>query len=727
MKRILPLYFLLAFFSYHFCFAQTLYPLGFQRNQNIPVLQGPDTLHLAWTGGINGLSFFPFDLNLDGTQDLIAFEKNGNRLLPFIQENNRWTYHPEYRRFFPNLHDWLIFKDYDNDGKKDIFTYGLAGIRVFHNVSEQELRFELSCEQLNSYYYTDYSNIYASPDDYLAIDDIDGDGDLDILNFWALGKYVHYQRNYAVENSLANGYLDFKLEDECWGKFSEGADNNEITLFSYCQDKARNQMRHAGSSMTMLDYNQDGVKDLLLGDIDFPQIILLTNGGTPSEALMVSQTTNFPNAENPISLLSMPLVSALDIDNDSFDELIVSPADPSLSKSQNINSVWLYDYDENLQDYRLNTQSFLQEEMIDVGSGAYPVLFDWNNDGLLDLFVGNFGYYDSSQYLNGFLTSYYSSCIAYFENVGNAANPAFQLINSDFFNLKALNYQALFPALGDLDNDGQNEIICGRENGTLLFIKNNQVIDNYLNIDVGDFASPQLFDIDHDGKLDLLIGNRRGEIQYYQNTSSGQQIDFQLQNASLGNVDVRDYSVSYFGFATPCFFSKDNETQLICGNEQGKLLFYDHIDNNLDGSFDLITDHLAEKINNTSIPLQEGIRIGVAIGDLNNDNYPDMVIGNYAGGLSFFEGTPSYPMKINTTNANEVKIFPNPAQTDIHIEIKDNIPHQIELFDINGKLIRQWFTTNQCNKLNISDLKSSIYLIKISSDCQIHWRKLIKK
>ena len=403
MKHIFPIYFLAAFFCCNACLAQTFYPLGFQRNQNIPVIQEHDTLHLAWAGGMNGLSFYSFDLNADGTQDLIAFEKNGNRLLPFIQENNRWTYHPEYCHFFPELHDWVIFKDYDNDGKKDIFTYGLAGIRVFHNISEQELRFELACEQLSSFYYTDYSNIYASPDDYLPIDDVDGDGDLDILNFWVLGKYVHYQRNYAVENNLANGYFDYKLEDECWGKFSEGADNNEITLFSYCQDKARNQTRHVGSTMTLTDYNQDGTKDLLLGDIDFPQIIFLTNGGTPSEALMIHQTSNFPNAENPISLFSMPLVSSLDIDGDSYDEFIVSPADPSLSKSQNVNSVWLYDYDENVQDYHLNTRSFLQEKMIDLGSGAYPVFFDWNNDGLLDLFVGNFGYYDSSQYINGFL------------------------------------------------------------------------------------------------------------------------------------------------------------------------------------------------------------------------------------------------------------------------------------------------------------------------------------
>ena len=55
---------------------------------------------------------------------------------------------------------------------------------------------------------------------------LSGDGDIDILNFWLLGKYVHYIRNYAVENGQGEEFA-FKLEDECWGKFAEGESNNE--------------------------------------------------------------------------------------------------------------------------------------------------------------------------------------------------------------------------------------------------------------------------------------------------------------------------------------------------------------------------------------------------------------------------------------------------------------------------------------------------------------------
>lgn len=677
---------------------------------------------------MSGLAFCSFDLNLDGTEDLLAFEKHGNRILPFVRQNYHWHYAPEYKHLFPELHDWVVFTDYDNDGKKDIFTYGLAGIRVFRNNSQEQLSFSLVTEQLASFYYTDYSNIYASPDDYLVVADVDHDGDVDILNFWVLGKFVHFQKNYAIENNLANGWLDFRLEDECWGKFSESADNNEITLLSYCQNKNGEPTRHVGSTMTLTDFNHDGLEDLILGDIDYSHVVLLTNGGSLTEALMVAQTTEIPNATNPISMFSMPLVSSLDLNNDGLNELLVSPADPSLVKSQNINSVWLYEYDSLLQDYSLASHAFLQEKMVNLGSGCYPVLYDWNGDGLVDLFAGNYGYYDSSAYNNGFLTSYFSSAIAYFENIGTPSEPSFQLVNTDFGNLRHLNKQALYPTFGDLDGDGHIEMVCGSSDGSLIWVENGQIVDNYLNIDVGDFATPQLFDLDQDGKLDLLIGNRRGQISYYRNTSSNGNSSFQLETSTLGDVDVRDYTLSYFGYATPCFFRQNGETRLICGNEQGKIFFYDNIDNNLDGSFSMQTQWLPEQLDNRYLPIKEGIRIGVAVGKLNNDSYPDMIVGNYAGGLAYFHGLPEIPSKIKATSPlQSILCYPNPSSDLLHIETSYEKNTLVQIFDLSGRKVMENCFNYLNFQLNISNLSPSIYLLKISQGEEFFFIKFVKK
>lgn len=700
----------------------------FQRKQDIPVMINNDTLPLAWAGGMTGVAFFPFDLNNDGINDLLAFEKHGNRLLPFVKQNGRWQYAPEYRYHFPDLHDWVVFKDFDNDGKTDIFTYGLAGIRVFRNNSQEQLSFHLVTEQLNSFYYTGYSNIYASPDDNLVVADVDHDGDLDILNFWVLGKYVHFQKNYAIENNLVNGWLDYRLEDECWGKFSEGSDNNEITLLSYCQTKGNLPTRHVGSTMSLMDFNQDGLDDLILGDIDFAQVLLLTNGGTPQEALMVAQTHNFPNEANPVHLFSMPLVSPIDLNGNGQNELLVSPADPSLTKSQNINSVWLYEYDSLLHQHTLNSTAFLQEDMINLGSGCFPVLFDWNGDGLQDLFAGNYGYYDSSFYTNGFLNSCFSSSIAYFENTGTATKPSFQLINNNFLNLRQLNKQALYPTFGDLDGDGQEEMICGCSDGSLIYVNPQQTVLDFLDIDVGDFSTPQLFDLDQDGKPDLLIGNRRGHIAYYRNTSSDGNISFQLETTTLGDVDVRDYDLSYFGYATPCFFRQHNETRLICGNEQGKLFFYNNIDNNLSGSFTLLCQYLPEFFENDYLDIREGIQVGVAVGFLHGDTYPDMILGNYAGGMAFFEGIMETPVNLNEAETQSlIKYYPNPASDIVNIETTHNGKTQVQIFDMIGRKIMETSFSDTHFQLNISNLSPSVYVMKLISEEQTHLFKIIKK
>jgi hypothetical protein len=738
LKLFLTLLFVFQFSIFNFqlstvncqlsTFAQNTYIPAFQRNQNTIVYADNNTLSLAWVGGMNSMAFFAFDLNLDGSDDLVAFEKNGNRILPFLANDGQWSYTPDYTRFFPNLHDWVIFKDYDNDGKKDIFTYGLAGIRVFKNDSQEQLHFTLVSEQLTSFYYTDYSNIYASPDDNLVVADVDHDGDIDILNFWVLGKYVHFQRNYARENNLANGWLDFRLEDECWGKFSEGADNNDITLLSYCQNKSDEPTRHVGSTMTMIDFNNDNLDDLILGDIDFAQVILLTNGGTQQEALMVAQTKDFPNAINPVSLYSMPLVSPVDLNKDGQNELLVSPADPSLVKSQNFNSVWLYEYDSIVQHYTLNSTSFLQEDMIDFGSGCYPVFFDWNGDGLLDLFAGNYGYYDSSAYLNGFLSSHFSSSIAYFENTGTLSEPAFRLITTDFLNLRQLNKQALYPALGDLDGDGQVEMICGCADGSLVFVKNQQVLLNFLDIDVGNYSSPQLFDLDQDGKLDLLIGNQKGQIAYYKNTTTNNIINFQLETSCLGDVDVRDYDFSYFGYATPCFFRQNGVTKLICGNEQGKLYFYDNIDNNLEGSFSMQSQILPEMTEEEPKGIYEGCRVGVAVGMLNDDQYPDMMVGNFAGGMAYFEGIPEIPVSIGQVHETaDLHCYPNPTSAIIHVETQHERNTQVQLFDITGRKIMEDKFNGHHIQLNISHLSPSIYLLKVSDAGKTSILKIAKK
>ncbi|MBO7444961.1 MAG: T9SS type A sorting domain-containing protein [Bacteroidales bacterium] len=706
-------------------YAQTdLFDYGFTRSQEPLVVQSSDTLAQPWAGGINSVYCSPLDLDLDGTDDLVAFEKHGNRLLPFLLRDGRYHYAPQYLRCFPNLHDWAIFKDYDGDGRHDIFTYGLAGIRVYRNTSTDTLNFSLVTEQLPAWYYNGYVNLYASPDDYLVVDDIDGDGRTDILNFWVLGKYVHYLRNHASDPAL----FDLRLEESCWGHFSEADDNNTITLFTDCSDKGDGPLRHTGSSLLWTDVDGDGTHDLLVGDVDSPHLIYLHNGGTDTEAWMDFQDTIFP-AHAPVELYSMPAPALVTLPGKVRPSLLISPSDPSLSKSQDRESLWRYDYDTLAQQYTLVEKDYLQGDMIDVGSGCRPVLYDWDDDGLTDLFLANYGEFDSARLDQGFLTSSFSSSIRYYRNIGSSAQPAFQLADDDFGHLRALNLQALHPTFGDLDGDGLPDMLCGNQDGTLLWVPNvrietgeGMITSHYKDIDVGEYSTPQLFDLDMDGRADLLIGNRRGLISYYRNIGICGIMDFEWITDTLGQVDVRDFSQSYFGHSVPCFFRDPQRgTVLFCGSESGRILYYKDIDGNLDGAFTLAEQTLAETIDGTPYRLREGIRCGAAVGFLDNDGRPDLLIGNYAGGVSLFFGSAPLPHGTDIPQPAEslFQVYPNPTTGMVQCLPKQEVS-SLELFDLSGRRLLQ---TRQ-GSLDLSNFASGLYILVINHHTRI---KIIKQ
>ncbi len=627
--------------------AQLYYALPKDQKFQLPVInESKKAYKFPWAGGMNSCQFGEVDMDMDGKKDLFVFDRNGNRILPFLNKGTEgstdYEFAPEYIENFPELHDWAELVDYNADGKEDIFTYSYdyPGIIVYKNISVNHLEFELVVYPfLTSYQGGGYVNILVTSVDYPAITDIDNDGDLDILTFWGLGSFVEMHKNLSMELYGTPDSLIYQKVSNCWGYFAENAESNIIYLdtciggknctISYLKeqpDTIIDPFRHTGSTFLALDLDADNDKDLLIGDVDYPNLVQLINGGNPDSAHIISQDTLFPSYNKAVNLFSMPAPAYIDINNDGLKDLLLSPFDPSLNKNNNYRSSWLYlnSGTNNNPHFNFEMNNFLQEDMIDVGSGAYPVFFDYDKDGLMDLFVSDYGYYIYSYYgYANALTSVYWSNIALFRNTGTLQNPEFTQITHDFNNLSAQHLTGIYPAFGDIDGDTKADMIIGMEDGTLWFYKNiagagqsmefDEPVKNFQNIDVGAFSAPQLYDLNNDGLPDLIIGEEKGNLNYYKNSGTITNPVFNLTTDSLGKVNVTDPLVSYTGYSTPCFFkNKTNKTELIVGSEHGKVFYYKNIEGNLTGKF-IKNDSLYLLIDNAAFPLQNGIRTGATI------------------------------------------------------------------------------------------------------------------
>ena len=676
-----------------------------QQSIDIQVRTIENTLSFPWVGGLNACQFGRMDLDGDGRKDLLVFDRHGNRLLTFLNQGAtgeiKYNYAPEYAKRFPKLTDWAVFADYDGDGREDIFTYsqGWAGMKVYRNISAEQIDFELVVSPyLTSWQGGGEVNLIATNADYPAITDLDGDGDLDILTFGVLGTFIEKHRNMSVELYGTRDSLLFEKTDYCWGRVAESEETNEMyldtCLFGKSLIVSKDDFRHRGATFAVHDLTGNGLPDLLLADVDYPNLVFLKNGGTPDNALMVSQETHFPE-NDPIRLFSMPVPFFTDIDNDGVDDLLVSPFDPNPMACEGQNSVWLYlnrGTNKN-PDFQLYTKSFLQDQMLDVGQGAFPVFVDTDGDGLTDLVVGNIG-----------VQTHRAAQLHCFKNVGTEQNPVFQLFDNDFGGLKSLETMALQPTFGDLDGDGKMEMLVGTAEGNLLLFDHdfNLLDDGFLHFGKA-WSAPSLFDVDDDGILDLVVGDASGKLTYYQGVKQGNNTTFRLISDYWGQVDVCDHAASYFGYSVPNLFKVGSEVLLAVGSEQGKLFLFRDLNLNFGSTFTDITDRWSDYV--CAFENRFGMRCASALADLNGDGTLEMVVGNFGGGLELMNGNIVVNQGVEEIEKTVFRVFPNPAQGRITIEGTGRLTIT--------NLLGQTVLTKEINGTERIELPRGIWFVKL--------------
>ncbi|WP_436714891.1 exo-alpha-sialidase [Roseiconus lacunae] len=164
---------------------------------------------------------------------------------------------------------------------------------------------------------------------------------------------------------------------------------------------------------------------------------------------------------------------------------------------------------------------------IDVFGWPSPNFADFDGDGDLDLLCGEF--------LDGF---------TYFENIGSRTAPNYAAgvrLNDSHGEPLLMHLQMITPTAFDWDKDGDLDLIVGDEDGRVALIENTGKLDGRIpvfappayfqqeadSLKFGALATPYAYDIDNDGDQDIVCGNTAGNIAIFTNqgqTDDGQPI-----------------------------------------------------------------------------------------------------------------------------------------------------------------------------------------------------------
>jgi len=719
-------------------------------HKNIPFLNGTDTLKFATAGGLNLPQFSEIDLNNDGIQDLLVYDRSANVVTTFLNDGVSgqvsYRYAPEYESRFPrNVRNFMLARDYDCDGIKDLFHFnqppftagGIAVQKGSYDI-DNKIQFTEASPILKYSSVFGLNDIFIFNPDLPGIEDIDGDGDIDIAAFsldFSFNRNIWFYRNLSAENGHGCDSLIFTLEHQCFGMATETPFNNNTYYLSpgidSCADnpywRSAAVPRHTGSSVTLIDWNADNAMDLVVGDVSINKLNMLTSNIVNDTIIFVRQDTSYPSVTQAVNIFTFPSAFFLDLNNDGRKDMIAAPTEMTLGEAITDTVAWYYqNIDNDSILLNLVKKDFLVGEMIDLGRASNAAIADINADGLLDIVCGHFGYTRSFQS--------YRTSLAYFQNIGTATSPVFSLVDNDYGGFSTLNERGLYPNFGDIDGDADLDLIMGSADGSVKLVINTAgagnpmtwgtVQMNYKGINVGDFSTPQLVDIDRDNDLDLMIGNYIGQLSYFENTGSttGALFSATPTNNTFG-FDLNSFGS---GYAAPFFYDNNGNYELFLGHELGGIIHLGNIDGNITGIYDTLSLEFENIFN--------GKFSSIAIADFDGNDTLDYLVGNVRGGFNLYtyESQDTVISNLNEQSliSNSIELFPNPNSGVVNLKFQTKPSMlSINIYDRIGRQVQSLEVNNPelILKLDLSQLNSDLYFIEVRTDKNRQAFKILKQ
>lgn len=730
---------------------QKYYTRGF-----IPISSGGFTFDQPFLGGFNSPQFQNMDLNNDGVDDLLTYDRNDDKILPFLRVNDSfYHYAPQYEAYFPAGSFYYITADINSDGKWDIFTLDASSSLIIHkNITKPGDSFP-SFLNLGQQYYRNqyvspfpilYNGFALSRTDLPSIVDADGDGDLDIITYDATYTiYVMYS-DVRSDFSWDKDTFEFQKMDVCFGYFNDF--NNTINL-GICPYQDKFKPRHTGgASLLVYDNDADGDMEMVISNIGVKPLYLLKNGKSDYNLKydsMVKWDSIFPPNTKRGAGYIFPSAYLFDVDGDGAKDLITAPN--AFSDVKETDQIWYYKNfgQSNKPNFQYVRSNFLTDKNIDLGAKSSPAFLDVDADGDMDLFVGSNGDFE--------VTGGYKDRIYFYENTGTHLKPQFELRNSDWLNISKEKLSDIVIKFGDVDGDKDMDLLIGNRFGYVRWYENTagalkqaafQLKDTNLlqsNMVSGESnAAPVVFNYNNDTLPDMLVGFYDGTVHLYVNTGTTGNPSYTRapgnawgMHANQWYRNENDSGFLFYGNAVPEIVDLDNDgiEEVLLGTAFGSPRLY-HI-NGRSVYDSLLADNswIWQRSLTDSIVPDFGSLITPAAVDLDGDSIPEILFGNSRGGLLLVTSTAS---KTGTVANQRIQknitfgVYPNPAGDNAVLTREiTNAEWSIHMYDMGGRMVQKdkFFRGENAINVNLSQLKDGMYFIEIQSQDSKAVQKLL--